>query len=274
MTEESRLQLLNETELIIKEDTKALDSIRHHLTFINELFTQKKLILEKDETWVNFENLLRYRLFINILNLDLSVAVRLYLKSTYQYEGVYAARQIIVIINEGYKKIYNFIQSNSENEFAKNRNNSFWIKNIGRIIKEDLPVLKTEYERITKELDNCLSINFSILKTQRDLSVHYDEQPEKVYDMLVDLNIDEILNKLIPFLKIIQDMKIFTNQMVFKYNKTYDSARENHENIIDATINKLRKFENDNNRLQISELIENVKSLENIINNYKKSPNT
>lgn len=89
-------------------------------------------------------DLLEYRLFIGILILDLLSATRIYLNGKFQYEGIFSARQIIVIVSEGYKKIYNFKKEKDDgNKKTTDRNKSFWIKEIGEIIKNDLPTYKT-----------------------------------------------------------------------------------------------------------------------------------
>lgn len=201
----------------------------------------KKLLFTSFE---NLKALANYRLFIGILYLDLTTSVRFYLNAKYHYEGVFATRQIIVIINEGYKQIYNFSKTKVGTEKTGLRNNSFWVKGIGKIIKSDLHHLKSKYDELTNILTKYEDVVNKTYK-ERSLSVHYHKDPLKVYevyDMMVELDIDSIFQKLIPFLSILNKMFDFTNDVNNSYylesnaikektNKSYVDMIENLENL-------------------------------------------
>lgn len=108
ISEETRINLRSTVENRIDEISKEVDELRNiyeKLERTESFAIENKLFIDLK----SLKSLLEFRLFIGLLNLDLCTAVRIYLNAKFQYEGVSSARQIIVIINEGYKKIYNFL---------------------------------------------------------------------------------------------------------------------------------------------------------------------
>jgi len=260
MTAETKASLLKTTEMKISEISSAVDQARQFLDkteMVHSILSEKNINID----FININHLLKYRLFIGILILDLATAIRIYLNAKHQYEAVFSVRQIIVIINEGYKKIYNFILKDSkEADKKKHRNNSFWVKNIGEIIKLDLPNLQQEYDSITIELEKYLNINFDEIKDQRNLSIHYDENPIRVYEMHLKLDIEETFKKLIPFLAILNKMFDLTHLLVLGYNEKLDEERRNRENQFENMIAKLDEHKNAENENVISSLQENMRN--------------
>jgi hypothetical protein len=232
------------------------------------LLTEKNI----DINFININHLLKYRLFIGIIILDLAAAIRIYLNAKLQYEALFSVRQIIVIINEGYKKIYNFILKHDKGiDIEKYRKNSFWVKNIGEIIYLDLPDLQQEYDSITIELERYLIMNFDGIKDQRNLSIHYDENPVRVYDMLLKLDIEETFKKLIPFLGILNRMFDLTHLLVLRYNEKLDTERRNQETQFEIMISKLEEFKNQENENNISLLQD---SMRNTMREFFKNANS
>lgn len=273
MTEETKRRILKNTELRITETTKSLDETRILLKTTEDVqsyLSQFNIHMKLD----NLKSLLEYRMLIGLLILDLASAIRVYLNAKFQYEGLFSARQIIVIISEGYKKIYNFISKDEKGEIVyKNRNSSFWIKNIGAIIENDLPKLRKEYDSLTHDLENYLKHNFDHIKERRDMSIHYDKTPSKVYDMILKLDIEEIFKKLMPFLDILNKMFEFTNQLVINYKEKTTNERIKHEVNINNMISKLNKFKNTENHEIISKFQDFLRNLKDK-SIVKKSPNT
>jgi len=264
MTEETKTKILKNTESKIIETTKIIDEVRRLLKTTEDiqLFMSQKNIPIKLE---NLKSLLEYRMLIGLLILDLASAMRIYLNAKFQYEELFSARQIIIIINEGFKKIYNFINKNEKGEeITKHRKDSYWIKNIGAIIERDLPHLQKEYDSLTVELENCLKINFDVIREQRDLSIHYDKNPAKVYDMLLKLNIEETFKKMIPFIDILNKMFKFTDQLVFGYKEKTYIEKKKHEMNIDNMILKLESLKNANDNESISEFQDFLRNLKKI----------
>jgi hypothetical protein len=209
LTPQTKLKLLVETESLLNETTKSIEEI-HELIKLAMQF-QSSMKPEKIPFKIdNAIKLLKFRLFVSFLIVDLTSAMRIYLNAKFQYEGLFSARQIIVIIYEGYKKIYSFLNNNKNEDLLKYRNTSFWIKDIGAIIKNDFPQMQNEYDVLTNGLEKYLEINFDVLKMRRNLSIHYDYDSVKMYEMLSKLNIEDTYKKLIPFLDILSKMSVLT----------------------------------------------------------------
>lgn len=258
MTEETKIKLREGVE-------QRLDELTSEVERLNETFKKlERTVKFSSENELNIsldgiKNLLEYRLFIGILTLDLCTATLIYLRANFQYERLYSARQIVIIISEGYKKIYNFVSENKEGDLVtKYRNNSFWIKEIGHVIKFDLPNYQTQYKLITEQLDKYLEVNFETLKTTRDLSIHYDKEPIKVYNMLSELNIEETFKKMIPFLNILNEMFAFTAELNQGYlNKSENVKKQNNKRIDDIAYS-LEKFKDKNDPDIITEFQEKI----------------
>lgn len=253
MTEETKNELQYNIERRLTELTSDIDNLmRLHST----LDACRKYNNDKDfdDYFKNLQNLLNFRLIVGIINLDLCAAVLIFLKGKFQYEAIYSSRQIIVIICEGYKKLYNF-KSNEAN-----RNNSFWVKEVGNIIKQILPEYQSQYDLLTQKLDEYLNINFDILKTQRDLSIHYDKEPIKVYEMLSNLDVEETFKKLIPFLSILNDMFSFNIEITKGFEKKTKLEKQNQEIRVSEIINLINTFKTEQNEKMIEDVVEQILS--------------
>jgi hypothetical protein len=222
---DSDITLEKETHLYIIELSKTIDIIRSSIKEIDQIileFTNKKdtsdLYEPKIAEFNHLKRLQEYTLLIALIGLDLACAIRLYTNRKSNYEVKYSAKNLVITLNEGYKKIYNVINLSGNVEKTKQRDKSFWVKDIGQLIKIDgLTLLTSKYSFITEMLNLYYIENFTNLKKYRDLAVHYDDNPSIVYDMLISLNIEEICLKVIPFMNILKEMTNFCNEMLQKY---------------------------------------------------------
>ncbi|MFY7908473.1 MAG: hypothetical protein ACOVO2_02920 [Emticicia sp.] len=261
LTLETKEKLLTNVESRLNELANEVDNLGKLFTELEayKTFFEGRNLLNPFE---NLKDILNFRLIVGIINLDLCAATLTYLRGKFQYETISASRQIIVIISEGYKKIYNFIAINEKGDkVLKHRNNSFWIKEIGQIINSELPELRQEYEDLTKKLDNYLVINFDVLKTQRDLSVHYDKEPMKVYNMIIKLDIEESFKKLILFLDILNNLFAFTQLLVNSFQKKIEQANLEQDKRIDTIADLLDKHMVPNNEKISTDFKEQILSL-------------
>lgn len=134
---------------------------------------------------------LRTALMLGYINLDLCAACRQYLSTelTTAYEKRQAITKINIIISEGFKKIYGF-------ENAKKK--SFWNTQIRTAIGF-VGELEEEYKNIGTELETYSSDESKFNQDMRNLSVHYDEDPIKVYDMLASLSAEDVISRCVDF---------------------------------------------------------------------------
>jgi len=216
MTESTRRELLNLTESELQLKSGSLDRTRKHLKLIKDV---KRTFGISTSELKDISRLLEFKMLIEFISLDLSTATRFYLQAEYQYEGVFSLRSFIVVINEGYKKIYNFKRLNEKGaEILRDRNKSFWIKEINRIVESrENPKLKLNYTELTIMLDNYHKNNFDGIKEQRDLFIHYDMDLVKVYDTLSKLNSEVVFKKYIPFYELLERLIRFSHELLVSY---------------------------------------------------------
>ena len=130
LTNKTRIELLNLTERNLEDYARLTDKLNELLGKIEEIKFKLK-DLKINVGLENYVNLINYRLLLNFLILDLSVNIKAYLNASLEYEGIYFVRQMIVIMSEGYKKIYNFTRMDEKgNIITRYRNNSFWVKEV------------------------------------------------------------------------------------------------------------------------------------------------
>lgn len=250
MAEIQRNLLLSESTKI-NLDSITLSSIQTYTEIVDNMYAwTKKLDMVSEYIERNIANgspkdldplrrLCEYSLLVGLIWLDIATAFRIYINAKHKYEVIYSVKQLVVIINEGYKKIYNFVNPDKNgNENLQNRNNSFWVKDIGTLVHKELPNLLSEYNKITNKLDSYFEQNFDSIKFQRDLAVHYDENPSKVYTMLTELDIENITLKTIPFMNILSDTLIFCKSTFFEYDRLTTQRNNNSLN------EQLQQFEN------------------------------
>jgi hypothetical protein len=196
MTKETQLQqyqLTIDTIKDLEQDTdhnikllKAIDSLKGA--------SQRSVI----------STILETRLTINYIELDFCAAYCQYLSAKTNYEQRFACKGINTILSEGYKKLYGFTA----------KEDSFWKKQI-KFAVEQQPELHEEYLRITNDLES-LQTKEVFNKEMRDISVHYDFDPRKVYQMLAKISAEEVVRRYIEFALILKEIRIFLLKLIDK----------------------------------------------------------
>lgn len=151
--------------------------------------------------------------------------MNIYFKAETRYEEKYAIRNLIVVINEGFKKIFNFQKINEKgNVKSTYRNNSFWVKEIKPIINSDFIEYEDEYQRITEKLEKYLEFDFNKIKEERDLSIHYDRNPILIINMIIELDFENKVPFLLSFMDILDEMYFFTEKLGNHYRKDIEES--------------------------------------------------
>ena len=216
LTERTKLNLIDYAAQQIEKKSRALDKTKQQLVLIKNLSS----IGLTSEELEDVSRILEFKMLIGFVSLDLTTCVRSYLKAEFQYEGQYFLRQFSVVINEGYKKIYNFNKENSNGtKITKNRAKSIWVNHISRLVgKRKNSNLEEKYLDLTRKLDHYLDKNFAGIKKQRDISIHYDEDLLKVYDTISYLSSDEMIrNNFVPFYELLDSIFVFTHELLMSY---------------------------------------------------------
>lgn len=229
---------LNEFYPLLAERERQINQLDITMDF---LCTHKGTNAETDDILKlqNIKRLTEYYMLITIFHLDLSVIINLFLNGKSEYEKLFALKQGMVIINEGYKKIFNFVIIKNDGSFNySQRNQSFWNKEI-RQISNRYPQLSTEFELITNQLDDYYKISFDSIKEIRDLTVHYDKEPVKFNQMLISLDTETIFVKLTGFVKILSRMYLFISLVMSEISTDISDGRDKVKISLDSTFTKI-----------------------------------
>lgn len=187
----------------------------------------------------NLKKLTEYHMLITIFHLDLSVIVNLFLNGKAEYEKLFALKQGMVIINEGYKKIFNFVTVNKDGSLNySQRDHSFWNKDI-RLLTSRYPNLSSEFEFITNQLDDYYMASFDTIKEIRDLTVHYDKEPVKFNQMLISLDTETIFVKLTGFVNILSRMYPFISLIMSEMLTEINDGKNQAKKSLDSTLAKI-----------------------------------
>lgn len=138
---------------------------------------------------------------LEFIYIDIASASRAYLTAEHTIEKQLSLKQIVVIIYEGFNKLYGLND--------KGEQNSFWARLIAPIVAENQEYqLQNDFNALTEEM-MVLKSEIAKTKNQRQLFVHYDNGIAPVYDELQRLNplavfmqaknIVEMLPKVIKF---------------------------------------------------------------------------
>jgi hypothetical protein len=224
ISHENKERLILETSKSMKEVAKLVDQARKSIRIIDEAETQlsskvKNMGDELPDQQHHLRRLAEYTLVVALIHLDMTSAVRIYLKGTEPYDTTYATKQLLVTINEGYKQIYQYVTSIDGKLDEDKRKKSYWVKDMGRLINSELPELLPTYNTITAALNLYDDKELKEMTKPRNLAVHYDKNASKVYDMLIALDIETMSKKAIPFISILNDMVHFSLETLVKYEK-------------------------------------------------------
>jgi len=136
MTDEQEIEILEQTIRVISETSKIVDQSTNLLKK-KEKFIQLTSQMNLEVVELEYANdVLNFRILIGLLILDLSTTTRNLIRAEIKYEEIYSLKQMVVIIKEGYQKIYDFTFYNKNGDLiTKNRNQSLWKKGIGKLLK-------------------------------------------------------------------------------------------------------------------------------------------
>jgi hypothetical protein len=224
ISEEGKLRLKEETTRSMREVAGLVDQARNAIRFID----QAESILQGDQKKNMGEqapyerhHLLRlgeYTLVLGLIHLDMTSAFRIYLNASEPYDVIYATKQLLVTINEGYKQIYHYLSADESKQQESKRSQSYWVKDMGRLVDLELPDLRSDYQTITNALDVYDDQELKEMTKPRNLAIHYDNRASKVYDMLMKLDIETLAKKALPFMSILNDMVAFSLKAMVSYN--------------------------------------------------------
>lgn len=189
----------------IKELERILDSFMRILEGIDSKS-------QKDPATIVVQSTIEATMMIEYIALDLYAAYRQYLSATTDYEERQAMTKANIVMSEGYKKLYGFTEDKQKE--------SFWGKQIKKAVDEN-PSHRQDYDEITLQLREFVPPNLD--KDMRDYAVHYDRDPRKVYRMLSSINAEEVLQRVIKFLSVLERVAKLTFDLLKTLIKNDDN---------------------------------------------------
>lgn len=135
-----------------------------------------------------------------------------------------------------------------------------WKKGIGKIIENNQTNLKPEYDLISEKLEKFYTKHFFEIKNQRDLSVHYDKESMKVYNMLTNLSSNELVLKTMPFIKLLNKLLTFTEKLVKELSEITTKKNKESTLKINQTLKKTEQMVKENNLNIDVSLLKNIVS--------------
>lgn len=219
ITEETKRNLFHYTQLNIQATSEMLAMLREHIMDLDILKNEREgYNLPSLDDEHHLRKLVEYTILLGLISQDLSATYRNYLNAKEAYEVQYATKHIVIILNEGFKKIYNYVWKNEKGDLkTAGRTKSIWSKDIGLIVNNKLPHMKSEYDRLTIKLNTFDDATLKSMKVSRNIFVHYDDIPSIAYDQTQNINIEIVSQKAIPFMNIIKQMLDFSFLLTQNY---------------------------------------------------------
>ena len=158
----------------------------------------------------DFQDLMEFTIFISQNWLDISSAFQTYLNPFNDYQKIYGLKNLIIHLNEGYKRLIHFE--------GKKRKESLLESLIKEIVKEN-EEFEMEYISIIKNLE-IYSQKFqnNQLKYKRGLFVHYEGLPSAVYENSINIDVENLNNNALEYVKILGRIIEFVTKIM---NKIY-----------------------------------------------------
>ena len=192
---------------------------------------------------------------LTFLYIDLASALRAFISSEYVLEKQLSLKQVIIIVYEGFNKLYG-IDDNSQN--------SFWKKYVCPVISQTTEnTTLCEFNSMDKELQE-LKLNIKSFSNQRQLSVHLDKGLIEVYSMLHNMNPFKELQKALLLLNFLPKFLNFLNKCLYIVELNSQSIHEKRMaptyEKIDNVMNMLEKAPDNQQKEDLIEMLRKVKS--------------
>lgn len=185
---------------------------------------RQQIILKEflNETELNsesriFDAFISLSIFSQYTSIELSAVLRACFRANLPAEQRYNIKWINCVIHEAYKYLYGY---------GKKRRNSLWMTGVKKALRVDSDL---------KLMQDLSDLEYHIIefgekkitdKEKRDLSFHYDLEPISVYNMLMGLNEEDEVQRLISFMKLLDKISLFVSKHIGKYNITTNQKHE------------------------------------------------
>ncbi len=197
-TEESRKALYENMGITIKSFEPILKKW---------ILTQRGLDSNNDAHKI-FEALLSLSIFSSYFAIEMATILRSCFRAKLLAEKRYNIKYVNCAINEAYKYLYGFDNPDKQTQ----QRSKLW-KSLRRI---DNPELQQDLGSLERSIIRLAEDGVAD-KDRRDIGFHYDENPVLVYNMLNRLSEEEECQRMIRFMRVLDEISKFLHKWLGKY---------------------------------------------------------
>lgn len=210
LTTQQKQRIIEDAPKSIINTLKNLDSTKNYIEQINTwelMFSELKKVSESKSVHIknnlySLKVLLNLNMIISIINYDLKCTYTTALEKDGKPETLFYARQLLQVVRESYRAIFGL---NKDSEYLRTTES---------VIKNYFPERLNEYTGLIVQVRKFDS-QISKIKEIRNISIHYDQDPLKVYKMLNDIDINDTFIKFNPYIKSLHQVNDFINRLIF-----------------------------------------------------------
>lgn len=198
LTLKSAKSLFNKLGQTIMDIEINTDKTYQYIIYFEKLNIQDKRLL----------NILNASLQFNFIYLDFCTVYRLYLAGLTHYEQRFAIKQLYIILNEGFKRIYGFDHKNDLSQLSTTRRDSIW-KTLLEFYKDDKDIIvKNSYLHLLSYLQ-LFKDDIIFDQSLRSHGVHYHKDFRVTYDFLNNLDAEKVTHGALHFMDLMNEIRNF-----------------------------------------------------------------
>lgn len=249
-----------ETYLMLEKHIEKQTDNLNYFVRIQEFpsFYKKQFKESDDDFFIHIHqivDLTKANIQLMFLYIDLASATRAFISSEYEIERRIALKQTIIIIYEGFNKLYDADNTGVETFFRK------YIQPI--VEKANDEVIHEQFTQLKEELD-LFWIEIKKLEKKRHLSVHYDKGVEQVYNMIYDLNPFLEFSHSLHFLNLLEKVLNFSFECLhiidISQKRFFEKKTAKTNESIDQILTLLEKHSQSSQNDKLIQLLKKLKS--------------
>lgn len=210
LSAEGRQNYANYVDSVIKQFSEGLELLKEEYTANknNSRLAYSDLVMLIDDL----------DMFATMTFIDCLIASKLFILAKEGYEKKFLRGKLQVILNEGFKKLYGFGNGKANSKWKK-------VESIQEVLP---PLLRAEYIRIAKELEN-ISVSFNWWKEERSIETHIDAFA--LYDSrCVEIDESQVMMDSLRLIDVLNEVQNYTTKVhgcyVNTINQMYLSAHK------------------------------------------------
>lgn len=193
LSAEGRQNYANYVDSVIKQFSEGLELLKEEYTANknNSSLAYSDLVMLIDDL----------DMFATMTFTDCLIASKLFILAKEGYEKKFLRGKLQVILNEGFKKLYGFGNGKANSKWKK-------VESIQEVLP---PLLRAEYIRIAKELEN-ISVSFNWWKEERNIETHIDAFA--LYDSrCIEIDESQVMMDSLRLIDVLNEVQNYTTKV-------------------------------------------------------------